>query len=304
MTLTMPLRGSVFVACGENGLRAFSRDGKVWTHLQTDREGVLLNHACFFRGQCYTGGRYGGELTLFQTADGLTWQSQKLPSKPFVERLELLFATDTEVCAIISTDGAPIQAILSKNGRDWSPRQTLFDDRRSIARDAHIRRVARGNDRIVLIGDYGVRLSAPTLHDKFIAAAKAEAKDTLIDITFGNGVFVGGGLHALRMRSRDGRVWTDRTLGEEGEHINRMIFDGKQFLGIGQGATYRSVDGVEWERIPNQNAPTVAAYGDGIYVGALWPGKLLHSRDAIHWNVVQEFPQHVHSLEHGVLGIS
>lgn len=304
MTLNMPIRGPVFIASGENGLRAFSRDGKVWSHQQTDREGVLLRHACFFRGQCFVGGHYGGELTVFQSSDGVTWQNQKLPSKPYAERLELLFATDNEVCAIISSDGAPPQAICTKDGKAWTARKDLLDDWRVMVRDAHLRRVARGNARIVFIGDYGARLSGPTLNDKFIAVPKASAKDTLIDIAFGNGVFVGGGLHALRMRSRDGLAWTDRKVGEEGEHINSMIFDGKQFVGIGQGATYRSQDGAQWERIPNQNAPTVAAFGDGVYVGALWPGKLLQSRDAIRWDQVQELPNHVLTLEHGVLGIS
>ena len=39
---------AVFVACGENGLRVFSKDGKTWTNLATDREGMLLSCACFF----------------------------------------------------------------------------------------------------------------------------------------------------------------------------------------------------------------------------------------------------------------
>ena len=81
-----------------------------------------------------------------------------------------------------------------------------------------------------------------------------------------------------------------------------MIFDGKQFVGVGQGATYRSPDGQKWERSPNTNAPTICAYGGGIYVGSLWPGKLLRSTDAIHWEIIRELPHHVLALTYGHLG--
>jgi hypothetical protein len=301
---TQPLRGNVFVAVGENGLRAFSSDGKTWTHMQTDREGVLLHYACFFKGRCFAGGRFGGELVAYHTKDGVAWQSGKLDSKPYAERLELLFATDREVCGIISSDGAPPQAIRTQDGKTWTARKALVDDWRVMVRDAHLRRVARGNGRIVFTGDYGARLSGKTLDEKFQAVPKASAKDTLIDITFGNGVFVGSGLHALRMRSKDGLDWTDRTVGEEGEHINSMIFDGKQFVGIGQGATYTSPDGAEWKRTPNKNAPTVAAFGQGVYVGAVWPGKLLRSSDGIDWAEVHLFPHNVLTLAYGQIGLA
>jgi hypothetical protein len=297
-----PLRGNVFVAAGENGLRAFSTDGKVWTHTQIDREGVLLHYACFHQGRCHAGGRFGGDLVAYHSQDGVAWQSGKLDSKPYAERLELLFATDSEVCGIISTDGAPPQAIRTKDGKSWTTRKDLLDDWRVMVRDAHLRRVAMGNGRIVFTGDYGARLSGKSLDDKFQAVPKASAKDTLIDLAFGNGVFVGGGLHALRMRSKDGLEWTDRTVGEEGEHINSMIFDGKQFVGIGQGATYTSPDGVSWKRTPNKNAPTAAAFGDGVFVGTLWPGKILRSTDGIDWVEVHKFPHNVLTLTHGRIG--
>ena len=195
-----------------------------------------------------------------------------------------------------------MEIITSEDGKNWLPRKSILDDWKVLRHDAHLRRFAQGNDRLVLVGDYGARLSRKIDAEKFQAVPKALAKDTLIDIAFGNGVFVGGGLHGLRMRSKDGLEWTDRTVGEEGEHINSMIFDGKQFVGIGQGATYRSPDGQKWERTPNSNAPTVCAFGNGVYVGSLWPGKLLRSTDAIRWEQVHELPHHVLALTCGNFG--
>jgi len=302
MTTEQPLNGPVFVATGESGMRVFSQDGKTWTHLQTDREGVLLKYVCFQSGRCFTGGRFGGELVTYDSVDAVNWNTAKLASKPYAERLELLFVTGDQVCGIISTDGAPPEAIRTKDGKTWTARKALVDDWRVMVRDAHLRRVAEGNGRLVFTGDYGARLSGKSIDDKFQAVPKALAKDTLIDIAFGNGVFVGSGLHGLRMRSADGLEWTDRVVGEEGEHINTMTFDGKQFVGIGQGATYRSPDGQKWERTPNKDAPTVASFGDGAYVGALWPGKVLCSEDGITWEKVHELPHNVLAIAHGQIG--
>jgi hypothetical protein len=137
--------------------------------------------------------------------------------------LELLFATEREVCGIINSDGAPPQAVRTQDGKTWTARKALVEDWRVMVRDAHLRRVARGNGRIVFTGDYGARLSGKIARRQVPRPCpKASAKDTLIDIAFGNGYFVGSGLHALRMRSKDGLEWTDRTVGEEGEHINSI----------------------------------------------------------------------------------
>jgi hypothetical protein len=75
-------------------------------------------------------------------------------------------------------------------------------------------------------------------------------------------VFVGVGLHGLRLSTRDGEVWSDRQVGREGEHCNSVVWMGEQFVAIVQGATYLSPDGKIWQRTPNQNAPTSATYGD------------------------------------------
>jgi photosystem II stability/assembly factor-like uncharacterized protein len=291
----------MFVATGENGLRVFSRDGKTWTNLQTDREGVLLKHACFLNGRCLAVGPYGGERVAFVTTDGLKWDSLKLEGQPYSTRLETLYVSRQRFHVVLHQDGSPYEVISSADGKTWLPRHPILDDWKLLRHDAHLRRFAQGKDRLVLVGDYGARLVQQADANKFEAVPKAQARDTLIDIAFGNGVFVGGGLHALRLRSSDGLDWTDRAVGEEGEHINSMIFDGKQFVGIGQGATYFSPDGIKWARTPNVNAPTAAAFGAGVYVGSLWPGQLLRSTDAIRWEKIQELSHHVLALTYGNL---
>lgn len=215
----------------------------------------------------------------------------------------MLFAEGDRFASIVNADGQIPGVLHSKDGKDWAERSPILDDAKVIRRDAHMRRIAFGNGLAVIAGDYGARLARKEGAAMFDAVLQASAQDTLIDLAFGNGRFVGGGLHGLRMRSTDGLQWTDRTVGEEGEHINTMIFDGEQFVGIGQGATYTSPDGKTWQRMPNENAPTVATFGYGVYVGSLWPGKLLRSTDGIHWKPVFELPHHILGLGHGRLGI-
>jgi hypothetical protein len=297
-----PLSGPVFIATGENGLRAFSRDGRTWTHRRTDREGVLLQYVAFLDGRCLAAGRYGGDRLAFVTGDGVKWEPVKIEGQPYATRLDAVYVAGGRFHAVLFEDRTKFGAISSADGKTWQPRRSILSDWKALRFDAHLRRFAVGNGRVVAVGDYGARLVQAPGADKFEAVQKAQAKDTLIDIAFGNGVFVGGGLHGLRMRSKDGLEWTDRAVGEEGEHINSMIFDGKRFVGIGQGATYFSPDGVKWTQTPNTNAPTVAAFGDGVYVGSVWPGKLLRSTDAVHWQAVQQLPHHVFALAHGRLG--
>ena len=297
-----PLTGPVFIAAGENGLRAFSRDGIEWTHQQLDRDGVLLHHACIVNGRCVVFGKFGGDSIGWSTADGATWDAFKLNAQAYVGSFGPVFSAAGKF-HIIAEDSSPVPGeITSADGKAWTPRKPITADRKGMRNDASLRRIAQGNGRVVIVGDYGARLVRKDDAALFEIAQGTLAADTLIDIAFGNGVFVGGGMHGLCMRSEDGLTWTDRATGEEGEHINAMIWDGRQFVGIGQGGTYLSKDGKAWRREPNENAPTTAAFGAGIFIGSLWPGKLLRSTDGIHWKQVHEFPHHILALAHGRLG--
>ena len=296
------LKGFYFLASGEDGLRSLSTDGVAWLEPVTDREGVLLSHVAFAGGRCVAAGRYGGEQRAYSTSDGVEWEMSKFPVRPYATRVDLLFAEKEKFTAILNDDGASPGTITSADGKAWSDRQDFLEDSKVMRHDAHLRRLARGNDLLVAVGDYGARLVRRGDAKHWQAVPDAKAVDTLIDVAFGNGIFVGGGLHALRMTSEDGLTWTDRVVGEEGEHINAMIFDGKQFVGIGQGATYFSPDGKTWERVPNHNAPTMAKRGGDVYVGVLWPGRILTSKDAITWSETHTFPHHILGLSHGRLG--
>lgn len=86
----------MFVAGGEDGLRAFSRDGIAWSRIQTDKEGVLVHFAAFANGHCAVAARFGGENVAFSTSDGVKWERVKLEGQPYGTRLDMLWVEDGE----------------------------------------------------------------------------------------------------------------------------------------------------------------------------------------------------------------
>ena len=101
------------------------------------------------------------------------------------------------------------------------------------------------------------------------------------------------------MVSEDGLTWARRYSGEEGEHLNSVLWTGERFVAVSLGATYFSPDGIEWERHPNTNAPLTAAYGAGVFVGAHWKGRLLVSEDALAWTQVFKSDYHFEVVAYG-----
>ena len=130
-------------------------------------------------------------------------------------------------------------------------------------------------------------------------APDVKAIDTLVDVAFGKGVFVGVGLHGLRMTSEDGLRWTDRQLGEEGEHLNSVVWAADRFVAVGLGATFTSTDGRAWKRQPNRDAPLTMTFGGGVFVGSAWKGRLLRSTNAVVRREVHKCEHHIEALAFG-----
>jgi hypothetical protein len=123
-----------------------------------------------------------------------------------------------------------------------------------------------------------------------------------VDVAFGNGMFVGVGLHGLRMVTSDGVKWSDRQTGEEGEHLNSIVWARDRFVSVGVGATYISTNGLKWERNANENAPVTMAFGAGVFVGPRWKGRLVRSTDGIKWEEVHKTDFHLEAVAFSELG--
>jgi hypothetical protein len=172
-----------------------------------------------------------------------------------------------------------------------------------------LRRLAYGKGKdgamtFVGVGDRGRRASSAD-GKTWAEVQGTKAVDTLIDVAFGEpkgaGMFMGVGLHGLRIASLDGVNWLPRVTGEEGEHLNSILWTGEQFVAVGMGATYSSKDGYYWDRKPNKDAPLAVAYGNGVYVGTNWKGRILTSKDAVEWTQVHKCEQHLEAVAFGMI---
>jgi len=287
----------VFVAVGHQGQRLLSRDGgRKWEGLQLGKEGETYRAVAFGGGRCVAIGSYGGSNLFAVTTDGITWKTSTKDAQYSRYLLGLGYGKD----AFVGIGGDPGSVggsqpfvMTTADGEQWSELQPITGK--------HVlRRLAWGAGRFVAAGDRG-RRAASTDGRTWQDAPEARANDTLVDVTFGKGIFVGVGLHGLRMTSADGLQWSSRLTGEEGEHLNAVVWTGDRFVAVGQGATYLSPDGLSWERRPNADAPLAVAYGDGVFVGANWKGRLLRSTDGVKWEQVHKCEHHAEAVAFGRL---
>jgi hypothetical protein len=280
-----------FVAVGHNGLRLVSETGAEWTVAASGKEGEVYRAAAFGNGRWVAVGTFGGANIFSSSREGTTWDFATKDGRYSTYVRSLAFG-DGKFVAVGGDPGAvgsssPV-ALHSTDGVQWT-------DFLPLGGKHILRRIAFGKGLWVGVGDRGRRASSKDARS-FTDDPGAKAVDTMIDVAFGKDVFVGVGLHGLRMVSEDGVTWTRRFQGEEGEHLNSILWAGDRFVAVGQGATYVSPDGVEWKRIENKDAPLAAAWGGGLFVGTSWKGRILTSKDAVAWTQVHKADHHLESL--------
>jgi hypothetical protein len=285
-----------FLAVGHNGLRIVSTDGTTWQDEQTGKEGEVYRAACFGKGIGVAVGTYGGVNIFAATRDGKKWETSTKDGKYALFVRSLGFGKDM----FLAIGGDPGAVGSSRPFETHSTDGVAWSELREFSGKNILRRLAYGSDRFVGVGDRGRRAASTDGRD-WQDAPDVKAIDTLVDVAFGNGVFVGVGLHSLRMTSTDGLKWTDRQVGEEGEHLNSVVWAKDRFVAVGQGATYTSTDGTTWKRTPNSDAPLTVAYGNGIFVGANWKGRLLRSDDGVEWREVHKCQHHIEAVAFGGL---
>lgn len=285
---------SFFVAVGHNGQRVVSGNGSDWKNLQLGKEGEVYRAVAFGAGVHVAVGNFGGSNLFAATRDGASWQVSTRDGQ-YKYYLRAVALGDGGFLGIGGDPGAVGSSspfvVRSADGVTWT-------DYLPISGKNILRRVAWGAGRFVGVGDRG-RRSVSSDGKDWKDAPATKAIDTLVDVAFGAGRFVGVGLHGLRSTTEDGLAWPHRFAGEEGEHINSVIWTGDRFVAVGQGATYFSPDGLEWTRKENHDAPLIAAFGAGVFVGTNWKGRILLSKDAVEWREVFKAEHHLEAVAFG-----
>ena len=285
---------ALFVAVGQDGLRVVSEDGATWKNSQAGKEGETYRAVVFGNGRFVAVGSYGGDNIVASTSDGAAWETGKKEAKYSKYMRGLGFDPAQKQFIAIGGDPGSVGSsapfmVTSPDGRTWS-------DFQSVPGKNMIRRIAFGKGLIAGVGDRGRRAASSDGGKTWQDAPDVKAIDTLADIAFGAEKFVGVGLNGLRMSSDDGLAWSAPQRGDEGEHLNTIIWTGKEFAAIGAGATYFSADGVTWKKTPNQSALLTACFGGGVYVGTQWKGRILISKDAVAWTQVHKAEQHIEAV--------
>lgn len=290
------IKGGGFAAVGLDGLVMTSADGREWQEKSLG-DGISLQHVCFGDGRCVVAGKHGATAKYAASSDGSSWR-QGDGEKSYTGGDVGIFHFKGKFFAV-SGDGANAgdnkpRIASSSDGVKWSGYESISGKRRFSA-------FASNGNIIVAAGDKGRRAWSNDGMD-WKDDEGARPLDTMISMAYGNGIFVGSGLHGMRMTTKDGKSWSSRIDGEEGEHINSMLWTGEQFVGVGLGATYFSPDGLTWSRQPNENAPTCATYGNGLFVGVRWKGRILVSKDALRWEESHRGPNHLEKVVFGPFG--
>ena len=292
-----PAQQAIFVAGGHSGLRMISRNGTDWTNRVLGREGQVYRGFCFGQGKCVGVDTFGNDSILAVTTDGATWESyqKKHPAgELFMQGITFGLGRFLAYGGNIADDPGTYYAYRSADAVRWDEPIWQKNGKNLL------RRIIVGDGVLVGVGDRGRRAVSKD-GITWQSTPDYKAADTLIDVAFGNGIYVGVGLNGLRLRSRDGLTWTDRQVGEPGEHLNAVGWCDGRFVAVGLGATYVSPDGAAWQRTPNRNAPLTMAYGNGVFVGSHWKGRILMSRDAIDWRQVYQADQHIETVAFGSL---
>ena len=276
-----------FVAFGKQGLRMASSNGEDWSEPILEKENYIFNSGAFGNNKFVLMVDWGGDTLFFESPDGMDWE-QSAKTKVDGRLLDLVYGGGRFLAIGGNTDGHFTEVTTSEDGTTWT-RPIKFD------KEPLLMRATYGRDRFVAVG-YRGRVAVSETGERWQDAQPLQDLDTFISIAYGNGLYVGGGLHGLRMFSEDGLKWQGRVVGEEGEHINSVLWTGKQFVGVGLGATYLSIDGRKWERIPNQDAPVRCTYGGGIFVGTKWKGRVLTSSDGIDWTETVKATEHANGV--------
>jgi hypothetical protein len=107
--------------------------------------------------------------------------------------------------------------------------------------------------------------------------------NTSIDaLTFGNGLYVAGGLNGELRTSTDTITWTSRVSNLIS--VDTLLFADNLFIAGGSLGIVTSTDAITWttRTVPSATY-TALTFGNGIYVAAGTGGTLLTSTDAITW---------------------
>lgn len=231
----------------------------------------------------------GGNLRVLASADGVVWDGPIWRFENGGALLCVAFGKDRFVCH--GGEGPFAFFSTSADGKEWvDPSKNRIEKWQGWTK--MVQKVAFGNDRFVGIGATRRVVTSPDGSTWKDHPDEAQTRPPFISLAFGNGVFVAGGMHGLRAVSEDGETWHDVVHGEVGEHLNEIVFTGREFVALGVEVVYRSPDGIRWEKSPTEVRAARGCYGGGIFLASNMRGtQAYRSEDGVRWESIPPIPE-------------
>ncbi len=211
-------------------------------------------------------------------------------------------ATDGNFMAAVGDYG---QILVTGDGVKWDKIKPITDN--------SLRYVVYYEKRFVAVGEAGEILVS---HDGYQwHKAENPATGTIRAIAYGAGRFAAVGDGGVMIVSEDGDKWKqveldmlqdmgDYSVSYNGDSISGIVYNGKSFIAVSTGFTFRSSDGLSWERLstntfytPMHTVDGFRAYEQGhslLWDGnkvLLWTGGVLAQTDnGEKWAYISEAP--------------
>jgi hypothetical protein len=226
----------------------------------------------------------GGNARMLSSRDGKTWDGPVWRFDNNGAMLCVVHSRDRFVS--FGGEGPFAYFSTSVDGTTWSD-PSINRMERWPGWEKMIRKIAFGNEVFAGIGASRRMLTSPDGLAWKDHPDPMRKRPPFIALAFGNGVFVAGGMHGLRATSKDGERWDNLVTGEVGEHINEILWTGREFVALGVEATYKSPDGVKWTKAVSDVRPARGCYGAGVFLCTNLRGtEVYRSTDAIHWKAI------------------
>lgn len=289
----------LFVAVGYMGTIVTSPDGTTWTKrisgLENDSywtnelRGINYDSAS---GTFTAVGSAGAYLT---SPDGIIWTSKRKGTTNTLS--DVTYANNTFV-----TVGALGTVLTSPDGKNWSDRSIV-----TPGISLSLGGVAYGNSTFAAAGQSYDTTTYQATNVVYVSPdgitwtkKTAPGANALANITFGNGVFVAGGMNGIIVSSADnGDTWTSRTSGIAGK-ITGVAYGNGTFVAVSEvetqptfnpfvpslpGVALTSSDGITWTKQSFGGSYNIygVTFGNGLFVAVGSSGAILTSPDGITW---------------------